>query len=157
MGEGNRPCLPVPGQRALGIALRGERATAAPRDGNWPGHEWERCSIHKCRVLLQPWRRLCWESPARGSCSSLCQQIPLNSLLTLVWVPLTKLSKSPAVNHGPAHGNGIAGQEMTATSPVSAPCEFVQLKRTELVKAVWIFLSSHKPDRESELPVLIAQ
>lgn len=26
-----------------------ERATAAPRDGNWPGHEWERCSIHKRR------------------------------------------------------------------------------------------------------------
>lgn len=39
---------------------------------------------------------LCWESPACWSCSSLCQQIPLNSLLVFVRPPLMELSKNLA-------------------------------------------------------------
>lgn len=40
--------------RRLGAGIMGGRG---PRDGNSPGHEWGRCSIHKCRVLLQSCRR----------------------------------------------------------------------------------------------------
>ena len=141
--------------RRLGAGRMGSHG---PRDGNSPGHEWGRCSIHKCRVLLQPrrrWRRLCRESPARWSCSSLCQQIPLNSLLTLVRAPLTKSSESPA--RIAARDAVVLWQsrqrcsrqrllaEVSAASPSSAPYDFVLLKWAELMKAEWIFLSSHNP------------
>lgn len=164
-GEGRRE-LARPAHPQAACAQRlgaGRMGGRGPRDGNSPGHEWGRCSIHKCRVLLHPhrhWRRLCQESPARWSCSSLCQQIPLNSLLTLVWAPLTKLSRKPCWNHclgcgGPGPSEqaamltaalaGTGGQETSAASPVSAPYEFVLLKWTELMKVEWIFLSSHNP------------
>lgn len=55
---------------------------------------------------------------------------------------------------------GTGGQEMSGPSAGSAPYEFVLLKWTELVKAEWIFLSSHNPLASlglSELPRLIAQ
>lgn len=97
----------------LGAGRMGEHG---PRDGNSPGHEWGRCSIHKCRVAPQPRRR--WESPAGGSCSSLCQQIPRNSLLMLVLAPPAELRECRAGIAAPGQGRqgrfrhrglGIAG------------------------------------------------
>lgn len=105
----DRACLSCTAfTRRLGAGRMGEHG---PRDGNSPGHEWGRCSIHKCRVLLQPRRR--WEFPAGWSCSSLCQQIPLNSLLMLVLAPLAELRESRA---------GIAARDAAALGQSRQGC-----------------------------------
>lgn len=84
-GAGNRPCL---------LSLLGAEEWESRAHVMRALHEWGRCSIHKCRIALQPRRR--WESPAGRSCSSLCQQIPFNSLLMLVLAPLAELRECRA-------------------------------------------------------------